>query len=359
MHRLAHLVLTSLLGALCAVGPPAHAQAPAAAAALACKAGGPVRDERYVRIGGIAQWVAIKGDDCRNPVVLIVHGGPGNPLSPYMDALYAGWEREFTLVTWDQRGAGRTYGRNPAPPETEEQLLSLGLLAADGVEVASWAARQLGKQRVILFGGSWGSALGVHMAKLRPALFAAYVGSGQLVHHQENNAGSYKATLARARAAGDATTVAALEALGAPPWKNPRAPGILRRATRAYEARASDPAPASWWERAPRYAGKQDLEDYTNGEDFSWLQYVGMTGRGMSSTLDLYGLGPAFGMPVFMVQGAADLVTVPDVARTYFNFIQAPRKQFFLLPRVGHDQNPAMIAAQLGILRDKARPLAD
>jgi pimeloyl-ACP methyl ester carboxylesterase len=355
MHRPAQVLFAFLLalaaGAHCA---PAVQSVPAA-----CKPGQAIREERFVSIGGIEQWVVIKGSDCRNPVLLIVHGGPGNPVSPFMDAMYAGWERDFTLVTWDQRGAGRTFGRNFVPPETTEQLLSPALLARDGVEVAAWAARRLGKRRVILFGGSWGSALAVHMAKLRPALFAAYVGTGQLVGGRENLAASYARTLGLARAAGHDKTVAELEALGAPPWTEPRAPGILRRATRYYEARATDSAPPAWFERAPRYAGTLDRDHYHNGEDFSWLQYVGTSGGGMAATLDLYRLGVDFGMPVFLVQGSADLVTVPEVARTYFDALKAPRKQFFVLERVGHDPNEAMLATQLDILRRLAGPLGD
>ncbi|RLM49967.1 hypothetical protein DVK02_17570, partial [Halobellus sp. Atlit-31R] len=121
MHRLARFVYALLAHLAVLLAPHAAAES--------CVPGQPVREERYVRIGGVEQWVVLKGEDCRNPVLLIVHGGPGNPLSPYLDGLYAGWEKHFTLATWDQRGAGRTYTRNPVDPETTEQLLSIGQLA--------------------------------------------------------------------------------------------------------------------------------------------------------------------------------------------------------------------------------------
>jgi hypothetical protein len=74
--------------------------------------GKPLREHEYVKIGGIEQWVTIDGENCANPVVLFVHGGPGNPLSPFMDELYGSWKTQFTLATWDQRLSGRTYSRN-------------------------------------------------------------------------------------------------------------------------------------------------------------------------------------------------------------------------------------------------------
>lgn len=162
MRRLSFAPLAALL-LLLPLGASARNTAPQATpignAPIACKGQG-VNEEGYVKISGIEQWVTIKGEDCRNPVILFVHGGPGNPMTPYANSPYRPWEKEFTFVNWDQRGAGQTYARNPVDPETEEHILSVEGLAADGAEVAAFAARHLNARKLILFGGSWGSALG-------------------------------------------------------------------------------------------------------------------------------------------------------------------------------------------------------
>ena len=72
-------------------------------------------EEKYVVINGIEQWVTIKGNSSK-PIILFIHGGPGSPISPYIDVLYKDLEKDFIIVQWDQRGTGRTYGQN-APPE--------------------------------------------------------------------------------------------------------------------------------------------------------------------------------------------------------------------------------------------------
>jgi pimeloyl-ACP methyl ester carboxylesterase len=216
-------------------------------------------------------------------------------------------------------------------------------MAEDGIAVAEHAMARLGKTKIILVGGSWGSILGVHMVKSRPDLFQAYVGFAQVVSYQDNQSASYARTIARARAADDQALVAALEALGAPPWKNPRSYGVLRRATRKFEAQASDPAPAAWWVRSPEYDTAAMRESYQEGEDFSYLQFVGLAGDGMLSRVDLPALGSDFKVPVFMAQGAEDLVTVPEVAKRYFEGISAPEKHFVLVPRTGHDPNEALL----------------
>lgn len=92
-----------------------------------------VDQKSTVRINGIDQWVTVKGDDCANPIILFVHGGPGNPLSPYSDALYGAWTGKFTLVHWDQRGSGKTFEvSRPA----EDAALTLEQLRDDGIAMA-------------------------------------------------------------------------------------------------------------------------------------------------------------------------------------------------------------------------------
>jgi pimeloyl-ACP methyl ester carboxylesterase len=314
-----------------------------------CTAAGQSVDEKgFVRIGGMEQWVRIKGSSCANPIVVLVHGGPGNPTTPWADNVYKAWEKDFTIVQWDQRGAGMTYGRNPP---AEDEPLVLERLRDDGVEVARYAAMRFGKQKVILMGGSWSSVLGVHMAKSNPGMFCGYVSSSQVVGDAVSQRGSYDATLALARAAKDTDSAAKLEVLGPPPWTNPRNPGIIRRIMRKYESMRTEPAPEAWWARGPDYATPRYEADYTAGEDYSWLQFVGMKGDGIASKIDLYKLGPAFAVPFYMVQGEQDLLTMPAPSKRYFDFIQAPHKEFVLVPRAGHDPNPPMVDAQYRLLK--------
>ncbi|CAN5237373.1 alpha/beta hydrolase [soil metagenome] len=350
-------VIATVLSAL--LVPAVSAAAAATAPPIRCTAASPepVDEQAFVLIGGIQQWVTIKGASCANPVILVIHGGPANTMSPYADALYGGWEKEFTLVQWDQRGAGRTFGRNPVAPGAAEGVLSLELMARDGNELAAYLIEHLSQRKLILFGGSWGSALAVHMLKSRPELFGAYVGTGQLVNGVQNEAASYRQAMALARAAGDGANVAKLEALGAPPWRNPRNPGLLRRITKQYEAQSTTPAPKAWWTPSSFYTTPQMEADYEAGEDYSWLQYVGLQGEGIHSRLDLPKLGLNFDMPVFLIQGELDLVTVPEIAKAYFDSIVAPQKEFVLLPLTGHNPNPQMLEAQYRILKTRVLPL--
>lgn len=315
----------------------------------------PVDEKGFVRIGGIEQWVTVKGDRCDNPIILFISGGPGNPLSPYSDAMFGAWAKDFTLVQWDQRGAGMTYGRSPPAADA---VLSIGQMRDDGTELAAYVAHRFGKRKVILWGSSWGSILGVHMVKAHPELFHAYLGTSQLVDFRENQRISYARLLALVRASDDAASLAVLEGVGEPPWTDPRSFGKVRRVIRKYEAKVTTPAPAVWWTPAAEYSTSKAQADYEAGEEYSFLNFVGLHGDGMASKVDLPALGTDFAIPMFFVEGAHDLLATPDVAERYYASLTAPQKHLVVLEHAGHDPNQDVVDAEYAILMERIRPLA-
>jgi pimeloyl-ACP methyl ester carboxylesterase len=315
---------------------------------------GKVDEKGFVAIGGIEQWITVRGDSCANPVILVIHGGPGNPLSPYADQMFGPWAKEFTIVQWDQRGAGMTYGRSTPP---EDSRLTIKQMSDDGAEVARHVAQRFGKKKVILWGSSWGSILGVHMVKAHPELYFAYLGTAQVVSSRENQAVGYAKLLGLARAADDKAALAVLDGVGAPPWTDPRAFGKVRKVIRKYEAKVTTPAPEAWWKMAADYTTPKAQADYEAGEDYSFINFVGMKGDGMFSQVDLPKLGTDFAVPMFFVEGAQDLLATPDVAQRYFDTIKAPQKALVLLERAGHDPNQDVMDAQYKLLKERILPL--
>lgn len=313
-----------------------------------------LNQEKFVLINGIEQWITIKGDRCDNPVILFLHGGPANPMSPYADAIYGAWQKDFTVVHWDQRGGGKTFIRNS---KTANEALTMELMVQDGVAVAQYLRQVLAKDKVILMGGSWGSALGLHMVKARADLFFAYIGTAQIVSQKENQAASYRKTLALARASGDPKMIQSLEEIGSPPWLNPRNFGIARRATKVLEAQATIAAPKHWWRPAASYQMDELEAQYEAGEEYSFIQFVGFKNDGMYAKIDFPAMGFSFKTPIFLVQGEEDLVTVPEVSKAYFDQIQAPEKAYILLAKTGHNPNQISIDAEFKLLKERVLPL--
>src|SRR5579871_1755927 len=131
-----------------------------------------IDEAMYVKIGGNEQWIQIRGQDRNNPVLLCLHGGPGATWIP-LTALFVPWEKDFTVVQWDQRGAGKTLEVSGA---SIAATMSVDRMTQDGIEVAEFLRTHLHKDKVILLGHSSGSILGIHIVKQRPDLFYAYVG---------------------------------------------------------------------------------------------------------------------------------------------------------------------------------------
>ncbi|HZX27529.1 MAG TPA: alpha/beta hydrolase [Telluria sp.] len=318
-------------------------------AAPPCPAGGaPIHQAGYAKVGGLDQWVTIDGGDCRKPIILFIHGGPGNSLAPFAHHLYANWEHDFTLVQWDQRGAGMTFVKTP--PGAND-VLTVERMRDDGLEVAQQVSRRLGQAKLILFASSWGSVLGLEMAQARPEQFHAYVGSAQMVDPRDPAA--YRAVLKTAAELGDTAGLATLQKIGAPPWSDPRNAGIMRRLSRRYEKARTDPAPDAWWRPDPRYARYE--EQFEQADDYSYLQFVGLKGNGMAAGIDFNRKPKEYRLPLYFIQGAEDLVTPLAQTRSYVDSIKAPKKEFIVLPRTGHDPNPAMVEAQLRVLKTIAQ----
>lgn len=313
-----------------------------------------LKEEGFVQIGGIGQWITIKGDDKRNPVILFLHGGPGDAWSPFADSWFGAWQKDFTLVQWDQRGAGRTYGKTGP---SVEPTMTIDRMVQDGIEVSEYLTKHLGKKKIILIGGSWGSILGIYMAKQRPDLFYAYIGTSQLVNERVGQAASYARVLHLARAAGDQNTVKALEANGPPPWGSIHKWPVFHKALLAYQAKLVTAAsPLTTID--PAYASTAERAQYDEADDFSFIHFFGMTMSGPMETVDLPALGTDFAVPVFFVQGQEDINALPELAKAFFDTIKAPQKQFITVPGTGHEDSVESLKLTLDLLKNQVRPNA-
>lgn len=319
-----------------------------------------IDEGKYVTIGGIEQWITIKGNNIENPVILFIHGGPGSIMSPYNDNIYGEWKEEYILVNWDQRGAGRTFGRN-APNEMDENYwienkLTIDQMVKDGIELAEYLTKYLNKQKIILLGTSWGSILGIKIAIARPDLFFAYIGNSQFVDFNENHNYAYNKVLEQAKTLGDTSSVRKLNLLGKPPYKYARNFGEMIRIVKKYEQKNATPAPVDWWKIAPEYDNEIDSKNRYNGDDYSFLYFAGDEKIGIKSMAKDVNFNKdalEFEIPVYLIQGEKDILTAPEISKSYFDKISAPDKEYYLIPNAGHGQNQSVVDMQYQILKEK------
>lgn len=311
-------------------------------------------EESFVKMGGIDQWVQIRGQDKNNPVLLILSGGPGNSLIqigyPFLPVL----EKDYTVVNWDQRGAGLTYVRNGGNAGTG---LTIARMTADTNEVAEYLRKRLVKKKIILLGWSWGSILGIEAIHARPDLYSAYVGTGQFVSGQENESVGYASLLARAKAANDAKTVKALTDIGPPPYSNNDKMGVERQNLIPYTPPAERAAFASFTKTALLAPGYSLMDTYQIGFgapafsiDKLWPSVTRYDAR-----KDLDG---NFAVPFFVIDGADDIQVPMTLARDWFATIKAPQKEFITIPNAAHLALATNAPDFVRIMNAKVRPLA-
>ncbi|MBB6673526.1 alpha/beta fold hydrolase [Cohnella nanjingensis] len=306
-------------------------------------------ESRFVTIGGIEQWITVRGEDRRNPVLLFIHGGPASAYSIFAPLLRS-WEKHFTVVQWDQRGAGKTFRKNG---KEGNGSISFDRLVQDGIEVAQYLLRHLQLDKIILIGSSVGSVIGTQMALRRPELFHAYVGTDQNVS-VEGHKLSYQLNLEGLRAAGCSKGVKLYEKIGSDPsrWSQKDFDQKNR-----WMVKVQLPVPNMIMDLI--------LPSMLASPDHKMRDLIDIF-KGMSHTLDmLYDelisfdarkLGTRYELPYFIFQGDTDLVTPAETAQAFFNEIEAPRKEFVLIKNAGHLACFAQTDQFLEELMNRVRP---
>jgi pimeloyl-ACP methyl ester carboxylesterase len=279
-----------------------------------------IDEARYVEVGGIEQWITIRGENRNNPVLLFLHGGPGDATNPWGYAGFRLWLKHFTVVQWDQRGAGRTLGKNRSAPP---QAITIKRMTDDGVELAEWLLKSLRKDKIILVGHSWGSILGVFMVKAKPQLFYAFVGTGQVGDPAQSYTIAHRELLKKAEAIGEQRALRELREIGPPPYADGRGYGVQRKWSNLFEG--ADFFISSMFGlalAAPGYTVR-DITDWFDGQSLSGGRLVPET-----SALEANALGGDYALPVFVIQGAEDFTTPTSLADSFVNSIRAPSKAF-------------------------------
>jgi pimeloyl-ACP methyl ester carboxylesterase len=314
---------------------------------------GGIDEAFFVAVGGTQQWVTIRGRNRSNPVVMMIHGGPGVSNGAFATELLP-YETDFTVVQWDQPGTAKSFVR--AGRKIDPGLTIAGV-TQDGIGVAEFLKAYLHTNKIILLGWSWGSIIGVEMARKRPDLFVAYVGTGQIVNEQAGEAISYTKVLEEAHARGDQQAVRELEA-SPPPYAKQADLGTQRKWSSIY---MGDSAPVVELTRrallAPRYSFG-DVRGYVSGVIASQNQFVGVNMNGEFMNVDLMAGNMVFALPIFVIQGTEDLWTPAELSRAFVAKLTAPEKAFIPIEVAGHAALVKNVNAFLKAMNSRVRPIA-
>jgi len=291
---------------------------------------GSVAELRRIDAGGKSLAMMIRGRDVTNPVILYLAGGPGGSDIGALSRNGGPLETRFTVATYDQRGTGKSYGELD-PTST----LTLAGAVDDAVAVTHYLRDRFHQPKIYLVGNSWGSVLGVLAAQQHPELYAAFVGSGQMVDIRATDRLYYQDTLAWARRTGNAAVEKQLTGNGPPPYTDALDYETLlgnEREVYPYD----DTGLAEGW------AGFSENVFYP---EYSLIEQLHLFAAFLSvfpvlypqlQSIDLRTQATRLDVPVYLVQGGHETRARAEPAAEWFGLLHAPAKQLVVFEASGH-----------------------
>lgn len=287
-----------------------------------------IAETGYFRLGGIDQWAMIRGENLANPLLILLHGGPGLTETRLFRHFNAPLEKSFTVVYWDQRGTGKSYD-----PKIPKSSMTVEQFVTDLDELVDAMRSRVRKTRIAIFGHSWGSALGVLYTARFPEKVAVYAGSGQIGNWPAGESASYAFAVAEAQRLNNRKALKELRDIGPPPYTVSNL-WTERTWLQRFEGHLG---PKTLWKMARIILGRPessifDLPNLVRGFRFSldamWAEV---------SSLNLLKLAPALQVPVFFLLGRRDHWVPPETSLAYFDALTAPSKKLVWFEESGHE----------------------
>ncbi|MEK6481028.1 alpha/beta fold hydrolase [Catalinimonas sp. 4WD22] len=288
-----------------------------------------IAELKMISLGGMDQYILMRGEDKTKPVLLWLHGGPGAAQMPLARFLDKELEKEFVVVHWDQRGAGKSNHKG-----FDEETMIVDQFLEDAHELTLYLKKKFGQDKVFLLGHSWGSQLGIELAAKYPEDFHAYIGVSQVVDNYRANTISYTWLKEKIEQKNDRADLKKLAGFGEPPYTQHQdfvayamlidkyggnfdvaMPRLARRAFRAPEYGLLDYM--RWLNGANRGSGKMWDEIYTYNTNF--INQI-----------------PSLDIPVFFLSGKNDYNTPYQLVKEYYEILEAPMSELIVFENSAH-----------------------
>lgn len=270
---------------------------------------------RTFNIGGIRQFVTIKGDDRTKPLLLFLHGGPGGSLMGSTEKISNKLQEHFVIVQWDQRETGETLKLNRS-----FKYLTLDMFYNDTRDLIDSLLRTFGQTKLYLAGYSWGSGLGFHIAGKYPELLHAYLAISPVIDQRRS----------------DSISLALLKK-----EFGKKAKGELSQVKIPFEN-----ADQLYYHR--KWLGRLESNKIINiGLPRAQYTTWGNTWFDVwmeSCKVNLFESLKSIECPVYFFAGDKDYNTNFEITREYYRMVKAPKKAFFLFEDTGH----AVLDAEAG-----------
>jgi pimeloyl-ACP methyl ester carboxylesterase len=287
-----------------------------------------IAEERKVMIGGVEQYVLLRGKNRQAPLLVFVHGGPGAVETPFLRKHNAALEDDFVVVYWEQRGAVHSYD-----PEADPADITIDRLTRDLGELIDVLLAEFEQEKVLLVAHSWGTVLALEHAAAKPETVAAYIAISQTTSQAESDAEGYEWALAKAQESKDAEAIKRLVDIGLPPYTIDEFI-TQRRSINQFGGSSIN--------------NDSDFDlafSIVNSDEYSWRDLPPFV-KGIASSgaalwpeqkhYDARKRHPSIEVPIVMVMGRHDRVISPTLGAQYFDVLKAPDKELIWFENSAH-----------------------
>jgi pimeloyl-ACP methyl ester carboxylesterase len=266
-----------------------------------------------ILIGGIKQFISIKGADDTKPLLLFLCGGPGNSVMETADKFTGKLQQHFVVVNWDQRETGKTLELN-----SSKVPLTVSLMENDTHELVEALLKQFGHQKLYIMAHSWGTVLGFYMADKYPERLYAYIAISPMIDQSRSERMGLAIMKKKGEQESNKKEVAELSTVQIPfaNWEQ------LYYARKWLFAFSGQPVPDS---------DTAAVKNYLAGWGATWLS-VWNEAVMQNHFKDL----PVINCPVYFCAGRKDYQTNFSITEEYYNKLRAPKKELFWFENSGH-----------------------
>ena len=291
-----------------------------------------IAELRKVQLNGRKEWISIRGENRNNPLLLFLAGGPGGSQLAAARYELAELEKDFVVVNWEQPGSGKSYSAIPKKQLTPE------IYVQDGTALVRSLLKEFRQEKVYLVGESWGSALGIFMAKEQPELYHAFMGTGQMVAFEETEKIDYALAMKLAKENGDQKIVDSLRKNGQPPYYGKS----VTTKSAVYLNYLSQRMARNPEIQNPGFQTIRDLsaKEYGILDKVNYLRGILQTFNQVYPQLyeiDLRKDYAKLDIPVYFLLGKHDLNAPRSLAEDYYDKLAAPEKEIIWFEHSGHN----------------------
>ena len=270
----------------------------------------PIQYSEAIVIGGIKQWITVSGDDASRPVLLFLHGGPGNSVISFADKFTDILKRHFVVVQWDQRESGKTAKMN-----SSDQKLTVGLMVSDAIDVVNYLRRRFAKETIYIVGHSWGGFLALNVASSHPELLTACIAIAPMVNQWESERQTLDWLMNKARETNNTEAIGELSRVHIP---------------------FGTPDELYYHRRWLLLSDKKNpfSKNYVRNWGKKWFDMYKE-----ACSINLFEKAPEIRCPVYFLVGSNDRQASSTITEAYYHALKTEKKDLFWFTKSGHSLN--------------------